>query len=234
MLKIDWSKVFTWSELWAWAEVWALFIPLTILLIRRNRIAANLKPVVYYLFIAFLLNFIADFTWRFQRRIPLPEWMWNNSSLYHTHSIARLLLFSWFFILLKEPFLVRLKKIIPVIFLIFVAVEFIIIKPGNSFLLDFNSELQATEAALLLFYCLQHFLYLSKQEHTSLHTNRPANWIIIGLTVYVAINFFIFLFYAALMKISHEFSQKIWDIHNIAYIVFCSFIAKGLYESDKS
>ena len=234
--KIDWSTVWTWSELWAWSEVWALFIPMTILLIRRKRIAANLKPIVFYLLIALFLNVIADFTWRFQspRRLSLPEWMWNNSSLYNIHSIARLLLFSWFFILLKEPFIVKLKKIIPIAFLIFVVVDFIIIKPLNSFFIDYNSELHATEAALLLFYCLQHYLYLSQQEQTSSLKNRSINWIIAGLTIYVAINFFIFLFYSALMKTSHKFSKDIWEVHNISYIVLCCFIAKGFYESDKS
>jgi len=235
LLKIDWSKVWTWSEFWAWSEVWALLIPLTILLIRRKKITAELKPVVYYILIALFLNFIADFTWRFQLRIPLPEWMWNNSSIYHIHSITRLLLFSWFFILLKEPFLTKLKKTIPILFLFFVIADFIILRPLNSFITEFNSELLATEAGLLLLYCLQHYLYLSLHEQTSSHKNHSINWIIAGLTIYVAINFFNFLFYSALMKTSHIFSQKIWDVvHNNSYIFLCFFIAKGLYESDKS
>lgn len=235
LLGIDWSTVLTWSELWAWSEVWALFIPLTVLFIWRKRIDVILKPVIYYVVIALVLNFMADFSWRFQRRLDLPQWMRNNSSIYHFHSIARLLLFSWFFIRLNESFLVKLKNVIPLLFLLFVITDFIIIKPLDSFFINYNSELHATEAAVLLFYCLQHYLYLSQQEYSpATQKTRSVAFIIAGLTIYVAINFFIFLFYSALMKISRNFSKDIWDVHNISYIILCCFIAIGFYASAKS
>ena len=218
LLGIDWSTVLTWSELWAWSEVWALFIPLTVLFIWRKRIDVILKPVISYVVIALVLNF-----------------MRNNSSIYHFHSIARLLLFSWFFIRLNESFLVKLKNVIPLLFLLFVITDFIIIKPLDSFFINYNSELHATEAAVLLFYCLQHYLYLSQQEYSpATQKTRSVAFIIAGLTIYVAINFFIFLFYSALMKISRNFSKDIWDVHNISYIILCCFIAIGFYASAKS
>jgi hypothetical protein len=234
LLKVDWSKVWTWSELWAWSEVWALILPLIIVLTRRNRIAAHLRPVAYYIFIALFLNIIADFIWRFQRRLSLPEWMWDNSSIYHIHSIVRLLLFGWFFNLLGEPFLVKIKKIIPLFFILFVVTDFIILKPLHSFFTGFHSELLATEAAILLFYCLQHYIYQANLEQISSRQTRSTNRIIAGLTIYIAINFFIFLFYSALMETSNAFSRQIWEVHNISYILFSCLIANGFYESDKS
>src|ERR1700741_3192173 len=119
---MDWSKILTLSEFWAWSEVWALLIPLTIFLFKRKSITGILKPVVYYLFVALVLNFIADFIWRFQSptRLNLPEWLQNNIPVYHIHSIVRLILFAWFFNLLKEPFLAKIKKNIPPVFLLFV------------------------------------------------------------------------------------------------------------------
>jgi len=235
LLKMDWSTFFTWKELWAWSEVWALFIPLTILIIKRNNKERELKPVVYYVIIALLLNFIADFMWRFHsvRRLDI-KWMWNNSSVYHVHSIARLLLFCWFFNRLKEPFLVKIKKYIPHIYLLFVIITFTIIKPISSFIFDYSSELHAAEAAILLIYCLQHYVYLAQAEQISLSRNRSVSWIVAGLTIYFGINFFIFLFYSALIDISTKFSKDIWNVHNASYVLFCCFIAKGLYESDKS
>ena len=235
LLKIDWSTVLTWQELWAWSEVWALFIPLTVLIAKRKRINNVFKPVIYYVFIALVLNSIADFSWRFQLRLDLPQWMRNNSSIYHLHAIIRLLLFTWFFRRLNEPFLVNVKKITPVLFLLFVFIHFIIIKPINSFLIDYNSELHATEAAILLFYCLQHYIFLSQQEYSASNIrSRSIGLFIAGLTIYVAINFFIFLFYSALMSISRKFSKQIWEVHNISYIILCCFIAWAFYESARS
>ena len=236
LLKMDWSTFFTWSELWAWSEAWALLIPLTVFLIRRKKIPAILKPVIYYLIIAFILNFLSDFSWRFQspRRLDLPKWMHNNLPLYHTHSIVRLLLFAWFFNRLKEPFLIKIKKILPYIFLIVTFVIFVILRPITSFLFTYSSELHAIEAAILLFFCLQHYVYMAQAEQISYPYRRSVEWIVAGLAIYVGINFFIFLFYSTLMKISTGFSIIIWDVHNASYVLLCCFIAKAFYESGKS
>lgn len=235
LLKMDWSSFFTWEELWAWSEVWALLIPLTILFLKRNDLSNVLKPVAYYLIIAFILNFIADFMWRFHspRRLNI-SWMWNNSIVYHVHSIARLLLFIWFFNLLKEPFIVKAKKYIPYVFLFLLIITYTLIKTPRNFLFDYSSELHAAEAAILLFYCLQHYVFLAQAEQVSFPESRSINWIIAGLTIYFGINFFIFLFYSTLMNISRDFSIIIWDVHNASYILLCCFIAIGLYGSGKS
>jgi hypothetical protein len=234
-----WSKILTWSEFWAWSEVWALLIPLTIFFLKRNSITGILKPVVYYLFIAFVLNFIADFIWRFQSptRLDLPEWLQNNIPVYHIHAIARLILFAWFFNLLKEPFLVKIKKYIPYVFLLFVLLNYTVIKSPRSFLIEYSSELHAAEAAILLFYCLQHYVYLAQAEQIFYPNRRSVAWIVAGLTIYVGVNFFIFLFYSVLMSVSEQFQQfaeDIWEVHNVSYVLLCCFIAKGLYESTKS
>jgi len=225
------------EKLLGWSEVWALLIPLTIFFLRRKHISNLLKPVVIYLWIALALNSIADFSWQFQRTLNLPQWARNNLPVYVVHSIARLLLFSWFFNRLKQPFLVNIKKLVPVLFLIFVVIYFSFIKSFKSLYGEFNSPLHATEAALLLFYCLQYYWFLLKQEETHFSRTRSVGWIVAGLTIYVAVNFFIFLFYDALMKTSERswnFAYHIWDVHNISYIVLCCFIAKAFYDSDTS
>ena len=143
-------------------------------------------------------------------------------------------MFAWFFNLLKEPFLLKIKKILPYLFLLFVVIIFTIIRPIDSFIFNYNSELNAAEAAILLFYCLQHYVYLAQAEQISYPYGRSVSWIVAGLTIFVGINFFIFLFYATLIKVSTNFSVLIWDVHNASYILLCCFIAIGLYESGKS
>jgi predicted membrane-bound dolichyl-phosphate-mannose-protein mannosyltransferase len=157
--------------------------------------------------------------------------MRNNSILYSIHAIARLYLFCWFFIQLKQPFFVRVKKIIPLLFFLFVIIDFCIVRSIKSFYYDFSSELHATEAALLLIYCLLYFIYLSLREEAILPKERATNWIVAGLTIYVAFNFFIFLFFSVVEKlISGPMADTFWNIHNASYVIFCCFIAKAFYE----
>lgn len=234
-LKLDWSAILSWGEFKAWLEVWALFIPLTVFFIHRKRIPSLFKPVIYYLFAALLLNILSDFSWRFQRRLNFENtWMSNNIPLYHVHFILRLLLFAWFFNRLNEPFLKKIKKLLPWFFLVYVIIIFTVVRPIESFVYNYNSELNAAEAAILLFYCLQHFVYLAQAEQVPYKFVRSVNWIVAGLTIYVGINFFIFLFYATLIKHSLNFSVDIWDVHNYSYVLLCCFIAIGLYDAGKS
>ena len=227
------AKLF--EKLLAWSEVWALLIPLTIFFLRRKHISHLLKPVLIYLCVALVLNSIADFIWQLQRPLNLPQWATNNLPVYVVHSIVRLVLFAWFFNRLKQPIMVNVKKLIPVLFLLFVVIYFSFIKSFSSLYTEFNSPLHATEAALLLFYCLLYYWFLLQVEEPHFSRTRSVSWIVAGLTIYVAVNFFIFLFYDALMKTSvrsWNFAYHIWDVHNISYIVLCCFIAKGFYDSD--
>jgi len=216
------------KEILDWSEVWPLFIPLAVLAVRRKPVNVLLKPVVIYIFIALLLNAFADFTWKFQKPLHLPDWMKNNNFIYNIHFIVRLLLFSWFFIRLKEPFMTVVKKLIPPLYLVYVTFSFIFFKP----ITDFNSGPAAASAALLIFYCILHYLYLSQQEHPPYSAKRSIAWVVAGLSIYVAVNFFIFLFYATLMSTALKFSIVIWNVHNIFFIIFCIFLANALNESD--
>ena len=216
------------KEILDWSEVWALFIPLGVLLVRRKRVDFLLTPVVIYLITALVLNAFADFTWKFQTTLHLPAWMKSNNIFYNIHFVARLLLFSWFFIRLNEPFMQAVKKIIPFLYLIYVICSFIFFKP----ITEFNSGPAAASAALLIFYCLLHYLYLSQQEHPQSSSNRSIAWVVAGISIYVAVNFFIFLFYTTLMNTALNFSIDIWYVHNIFFIIFCFFLAYALNESD--
>ena len=95
-----------------------------------------------------------------------------------------------------------------------------------------SSRLLATEAALLLFYCLQYFIFLLLEDRDTPLRKQPGFWIATGLIIYVATSFFIFLFYTYLIKQNFEFAVSIWDVHNIAYILLCISIAIAFYEKN--
>jgi len=210
-----------------WSEVWSLVIPATILLTKKQ--PAMLKPVVFYVWIALFINLAIDLTWKF--RILLPEAQNSNNYLYNLHSIIRFLLFSLFFVRLNQPFLVNIKKIIPVFFLLFVAVNFCFFENFFDYW-KLSSRLLSVEAILLLFYCLQYYLF-KINDNVELHIFNADFWIVTGLGIYVTFNFFIFLLYNELTARLQYFAVSLWSFHNISFVIFNVFIAKGLYDSDK-
>jgi hypothetical protein len=207
-----------------WAEVLAPLIALPFVF--RKDIPAYLRPIKVYVIIALIINIAATIIWKFKEPWGFQpgDFLWSNNFLYNIHSIARLFLFSIFFILLNQRFLHRVKRLIPFIFLGFVLINFIFFEN----FLDrgmFSNRLLATEAALLLFYCLQYFIFLNLEERSLPLKKEPGFWIVTGLTFYVAASFFIYLFYIYLTAEDLNFAVDIWDVHNIMYLVLCICIA---------
>ena len=212
-----------------WSEVWALLIPLAVILWKKNK-TPYLKPVRIFLWISLLLNIGIVLISEYKTKWGLQhgDFLWNNNLLYNIGSIIRLLLFAWFFNLLRQRFMHRLKKIIPFAFLVFVLVNFIFYEnfiPWGQFE-SFSSRLLSTEAALLLFYCLQYFIYLVIEDKPTGLSRQRGFWVVSGLSIYVAVNFFIFLFYEYLSTVTKDFAVNIWDVHNIVFIILCICIAK--------
>jgi hypothetical protein len=211
-----------------WSEVWALVIPL-FFIARNKKIPVYLKPIRLYVILAVLINTFAiliqeyKLAWGFKP----GDFLWSNNFLYNLHSVVRLLMFSWFFILIGQRFMHRVKLIVPIVFIILVFVNFIFFE--NFFDTILSSRLLATEAALLLFYCLQYFIYLMIEERHTRLNKQPGFWVVAGLSIYVATSFFIFLFYTYLVKQDWRFAVDIWDVHNIAYLILCIGIARAFY-----
>jgi len=210
-----------------WSEVWALLIPITILMLKKQ--PAKLTLVVSYVWAALIINLAIDLVWKF--RILLPAAYNSNNFLYNLHSVVRFYLFSAFFIHLHQPFLVIVKKIVLIGFTLFIIVNFTFFENFFDYW-KFSSRLLSIEAALLLFYVLQYYLFKINDNVGTKITNN-AFWIVTGLGIFVALNFFIFLLYNELTARFQSFAISLWSVHNISYIIFNLFLAKGFYESGK-
>jgi len=217
-----------------WAEVWALLIPITVFIIRKPK-EKWIRPLKYYLLTALVINFTGDVIWK-RMRLGIGDWMQKNLStlydangdfsnviLYNIHSILRFVFFAWLFHYLGKMFR-KVNLMIPALFLIMCAITFIFYKDIR----DFSSLLLGTEAALLLIYCLLYYLNILRDEESNIK-RLPTFWAVTGLSIYVVINFPIFLFYTVLAKQSENFAINIWDVHNISYIILCLLISKSLY-----
>ncbi|MDQ6901937.1 MAG: hypothetical protein M3139_02855 [Bacteroidota bacterium] len=207
-----------------WSEVWALLLPLIVLIFKRNQ-PHYLKPVIIYLFFAFFINLAGDIIGDFTR--ALPQWLQSNNILYNVHSTIRFICFSYFFLLLKQPSFITLKKVIPFISLFIIIINFKYLEtfanPGH-----LSGNLLATEAYFLLIYCVLYYLAKLRSEEDDL-TWGPDFWVATGLSIYVVVNFFVFLFYVPMIEQNSKMADHIWDVHNVAYIILCIFIAKAFY-----
>jgi hypothetical protein len=208
-----------------WSEVWAPMIPLICLLFKKNQ-PAILKPVVVYLFLAFLINLAGDIISDF--KAYLPSWLQSNNPLYNLHSIIRFICFSYFFIALRQDSFIKLKFILPILSLLIIIINFRYIdqfaNPNH-----LSGNLLSSEAYLLLIYCMLYYLSKLRDDVDDI-TRGPDFWVVTGLSIYVVVNFYVFLFYVPMIDQDLRLAENMWNIHNIAYILLCLFITKALYE----
>ena len=208
-----------------WSEVWAPLIPLVFLLFQKNQ-PRFLKPVILYLVAAFLLNAVSDIISDYKAH--LPRWMQSNNPLYNVHSVVRFICFSYFFIKLKQSSFTRLKYILPNVSLVIIIINFIYVEDfGNPDHLSGN--LLSAEAYVLLIYCMLYYLAKLRDEVDDIASGADF-WIVTGLSIYVVVNFFVFLFYVPMINQDGKLADNMWNVHNIAYIILCIFITKAIYE----
>ncbi len=209
-----------------WAEVWPLLLPLVILLFIPLR-QKYLKPVALYVPVAFVINLLGDLIADYHKELHFPSWLSYNTPLYNIHSVIRFACFSYFFIAIHQSHFNTLKKILPVVSLVFILINF-------GFFENFfdpehiSGNLLTAEAYLLLIYCMLYYLSELRNENDVV-SHGADFWITTGLSIYVVVNFFVFLFYNPMVEQNLNLADKIWDVHNIAYIIFCFFIAKAFY-----
>ena len=213
-----------------WSEIWALLIPFGFML-RYKSHHAYLKPVRLYVIVALILNIAATLLWKFKEDWGFKpgDFWWSNNFIYNIHSIARFLFFTWFFILLKQPFLTTAKKWVPVLFVIFVIVNFAFFE-DFFFYQSFSGRLLSLETGVLLLYCLQYYFFTLREEYSE-DRRPPSFWGVTGLSIYVVVNFPVFLFYMSFVRQFENFAINIWDVSNMAFVLFCTFLAKAFYES---
>jgi hypothetical protein len=122
-----------------------------------------------------------------------------------------------------------LKKLLPTISLLIILFNFTFLEDfGNPEHLSGN--LLAAEAYLLLIYCILYYLAKLRDDDSDIGDG-PDFWIVTGLSIYVVINFFVFLFYVPMLDHDMLLAERIWNVHNVAYIILCLFITKAFYVS---
>jgi hypothetical protein len=219
-----------------WLEVWALLIPLAVLFNRKNQ-PLQFNPVIAYLFAALAINLLIDISWKFKKEFQFPVWFQVNTYFYSVHSIVRFLLFSMFFNKLNTSFVPVLRKILPIVFVLFVVINFTFFEPFvNYWYTDgklrstVSSTLLSLEAILMLVYCLQYY-FSQLQEHKQ-DKKWPAELNIVnGLFIFSLCSFPIYLFYNVILNLDQQYTKNIWMIQKICFLILCICIARAFLTS---
>ncbi len=213
-----------------WSEAWAPLVPLFVLLKHKNQ-PPFLRPVIIYILLALPINIIGDFIGDFKHHLPETYWLQKNLYLYNIHSLVRFVCFTYFFMGLKQPYYTMLKKAIALVYLAALIIDLTWYEDffdQNSI----GSHLFTVEAFLLLVYCLLYYLSKLKNDSDELMSGADI-YVVTGLSIFVVINFFVFLFYDAMLVEDWEVADKMWSVHNIGYIILCLLIAKAFASAKK-
>ncbi len=205
-----------------WSEAWAMVIPI-VLLLQNPKQPGYMKPVIWYVWIAFVLNLFQCTIANLKNDLNFPHWLQTNNYVYNINSIVRFTCFALFFFGLRQVYAARLKVWILVLFYLFVLINFLFFEDFFHFN-HLSSRLLTTEAYLLMIYCLLYFFAKMKQYDTS-KIRTPDFWVATGLMMYVSVNFFIFLFQNQLVKELKPLAISIWRVHDVVFIIFCIILA---------
>jgi len=194
----------------------------------RGQQPSSLRPVIGYLWLGFLVNAAIDAIMAINGL--LHNFNLSNNPLYNIHSVIRFGCFSIYFLGVQKNSFTRLKRWLPALAFGFLLVNFIFFE--NFFNPDsFSGNLLTLEAYLLLVYCMLYYLAELKDESNLFDS--PHFWVVTGLAMYLVTNFFVFLFYTPMLSLDVKLATNIWNVHNIAFIIFCLFITKAFYGTDR-
>lgn len=206
-----------------WSEVWALLIPLIVILIYKPG-GHNVKWLIGYVVAAFIVNFLAIFMMFYSF---LDQ---GNNIFYNLHSLIMVISFGCFAISVRKDRYTILLKVLLVIYLAFVLINFTL---GESpFIL--STRHFAAGSTTLLVMCLFYFFRSILEESPTNWLKEPSFIICVGLCLYEAITFFIFLFIYPLFSKTYNqdlsFAFLMMDIYQVSFVIFCIFLAVGLYK----
>ena len=210
-----------------WAEVWIMLIPLVIWY-KKPVQPVFMKPVLIYIVAAFILNLICDGMSLFFNNGSRNTL--SNTVFYNLHSLTRFICFTVFFFRLQHYSFRRIQWILISLFTIIFLIYFLFV--DRFFNEDhISSDLMTGEAFFSLFFCMLYYLSFLREEVEDFRVRKDF-WVVTGLSIFMVVNFFVFLFYQPLLIDNVNLAISIWNFHNLAYIIFILFISKALYVLD--
>src|SRR4051812_9890577 len=191
-------------------------------LLRRPKRSGWAILLISYLVIYFTLVFLANPSWMF----PIPNLFLNNNNVIYV--ILSALTFC-FFALILEQFLSKEKfKIINRTVIIITVLFFISNAIWGEGVHIYNSYSAALTNFILISYCLYYYKLQLQNLQTLFIEKQPSFWIVCGIFLYSAGNFFLFTMYNYLTSNYPNFARYSWYINDSLILVMNIFFAKGI------
>lgn len=210
------------KDLMRWSEVWPLLIPLTIFIFRGGA-RTHLKPIFFYCLIGFLLNLLSTVSWLYKDY--MPPFLKENGFLYNLHAIVRTISIGAYIAGREQMKQYKYAKLILYAFVLISLISFI---PFEKFLL-FSVTVASAESISLLILTLTFFLNNILEENPSDKFMGPVFVICIGLSIYEAVKFFIYLFIFPVFDSNAEFGLMTMKIADYLFITFCIAIGIAVF-----
>ena len=217
------DKIFTFLR--QWIEVWPLLIPLSVVLLNR-RMKKKKVPFFLFIILSLVLSFLANITWLYGKKIP--GWLIYNGIFYNLSSVLRVLFWGWYLYHLKQ---VKRQKYVPyiiVLYILFIPFNFLILEP----VIYLSVQLYAVESIVLLVLSLTYYLSTILGDEEVSFTDHSF-LICTGISIFEAINFFIYLFIFKLYDENPDLAVLSYRISQYSFIIFCMILAIGLYRTGK-
>jgi hypothetical protein len=207
-----------------WAEVWPLLIPLSIFIIFKPK-QFEAKTIFTFVIASFLISGISVVTWLYGK--TLPNWLKNsNNTFYNLNSVLRTIVLGWYMLRLKQLKHYKYPYYILPVYAILLVTNFLI---WESFA-EFSSHLFAAESIVLLLFCLTYLLSAILDDEEQISFRNPAFLICSAISLYEALNFFIYLFLFELSLSNHELGMMTMRISQYSFILFGALLGLGLYQ----
>jgi len=196
-------------------ETYSPLIPLITFCIKKPKRSAWAVILISYLIIYVFLSADANFFHNIKNNIV-------------TYIIISMLTFC-FFALIFEQFLSKKKfKIINRTAIIMVVLFFIFNAIWWEGAFIFNSYSSGVANLLLVGYCLYYYKLQLENPHVIFVEKQSSFWIVSGILIYCAGNFFLFSAFNSLTTNYPDFAFYSWNINIFLILIMNIFFAKGL------
>lgn len=192
-------------------------IACSFLLLHRKKLSDDIIIILIFCLIQLLCNTVATFM-----DIVLKT---NNYWVYKINSTASFLCILYLF----SRKLIQIKSTSFYLLLTgYIAISVILMSKGDG-IWQFNSISAAVESIIIVGLCL--YFFYTKLINTSEEISIPETsifWCVVGIFIYYAGAFFIFISYKYLIDSDNSAVGVLWRFHNILLFICCCYISYGV------
>ncbi len=197
-------------------ETYAALIPILVFFIKRPAKVRWIFIVLVYSILYIPLSAYANF---------LQSSVKNNTLIYVLITGLTFICFSF----IMQNFIQEKKfKIVTLLLIIlFIIFSFINVIWGEGDAI-FNSHSAALAGFISIIYCIYYYKIQLENLQSIFIEEQPSFWIVTGIFIYSAGNFFIFSFYNSLIITHEQFSDYVWYVDDVLILIMNFFFAKAI------